>query len=127
MTKKRNIIKLLIIPVLLLVFASCEYNQLDEPVAAESASFATDIIPMFNQSCNMSGCHPAGGIPPDLSVENAYLALTLSGMVDTLDPESSLLYVRMIDTRKPMPPAGLLSDYEISLVLAWIKGGAKND
>ena len=75
----------------------------------------------------MSGCHDAGGIPPDLSPENAYKHLILLNQVDTANPESSILYQCMRDTRDPMPPEGLLSEYEINLVLQWIIEEAKNN
>ena len=104
---------------------SCEWTQLDEVQISENdtVSFANEIIPIFNNSCNMGGCHPANGISPDLSPENAYFNLDLLQMIDTVAPEESVLYKRMISTSDPMPPAGVL-DYDSKLILNWIKQGA---
>lgn len=89
----------------------------------DTVSFAADVIPIFNESCNMSGCHITGGISPNLTPENAYFDLTITGMIDVDDPEGSLLYTRMISTTKPMPPAGKLADGKLEIVLKWIQQG----
>jgi hypothetical protein len=89
-------------------------------------SFANDIIPIFNASCNTSGCHNAGGKAPDLSVTNAYKALT-NGYINAGDSQASELYQWMIGKRgMPMPTNGINKEYN-SLVLAWIKQGAQNN
>lgn len=125
---KKIILILTVVFSLALLLSSCEWEQL-EPIeeVPENISFTNDIMPIFDRSCNMGGCHPAGGIPPDLSPENAYLNLMSLQMVDTTNVEESILYVRMIDTRAPMPPEGLLSEYETLLVKTWIAEGAKNN
>ena len=123
---KRNLF-LLVFGVIISLF-SCEYEKLEfSDDLPQNVSLTEDVMPIFDRSCNMAGCHPANGIPPDLSPENAHTALTLGGMVDTLNPELSILYVRMIDTKDPMPPSGLLSNYEINVVLGWITEGAKDN
>jgi hypothetical protein len=92
-----------------------------------TVSFTQDIVPMFNKSCNTSGCHTAGGIKPDLTVVNAYTALTNGGYFNTTAAESSLLYQWMTGKKgTPMPTSGVNKDYN-ALVLAWIKQGAKNN
>ena len=90
-------------------------------------SFAADIIPIFNKSCNLSGCHNAGGIKPDLSANNAYNSLTVGNYYNTAAPETSELYLWMTGKKStPMPPSGINKDYN-ALVLAWIKQGALNN
>lgn len=90
-------------------------------------NFAVDIIPIFNSSCNTSGCHSTGGKSPDLTVANAFNSLTNGGYVNTGEPESSELYQWMIGKRgTPMPVSGINKDYN-ALVLAWIKQGAQNN
>jgi hypothetical protein len=90
-------------------------------------SFATDIIPIFNKSCNVSGCHNAGGIKPDLSVNNASTSLTVGNYFNTSAPESSTIYQWMSGKKgTPMPTSGVNKDYN-ALVLAWIKQGAQNN
>jgi hypothetical protein len=89
-------------------------------------SFANDIMPIFNASCNTSGCHSAGGKAPDLSGANAYKSLS-GGYINTNDAQASELYQWMIGKRGvPMPTNGTNKEYN-SLVLAWIKQGAQNN
>jgi hypothetical protein len=91
-----------------------------------TVSFANDIMPIFNASCNSSGCHSAGGKAPDLSGTNAYKSLT-NGYINAGDPQVSELYQWMIGKRGvPMPTNGINKEYN-SLVLAWIKQGAQNN
>lgn len=92
-----------------------------------SVSFSGDIIPIFNSSCNTSGCHSAGGKSPDLTTANAYTALTNGNFLNTADPASSELYNWMTGKRgTPMPVNGTNKDFN-ALVLAWIKQGAQNN
>lgn len=92
-----------------------------------TVSFAQDIIPIFNSSCNGSGCHNAGGVAPNLSSANAYLSLTAGTYLNTSDPQNSELYQWMTGKRSaPMPLSGPNKDYN-ALVLAWIKQGAQNN
>ncbi|HMT73060.1 MAG TPA: hypothetical protein PKA77_03265 [Chitinophagaceae bacterium] len=90
-------------------------------------SFTNDIIPIFNKSCNGSGCHSTGGISPDLSAANAFLSLSGGGYFNTTNPQNSDLYLWMTGKKgTPMPLSGSDKDYN-ALVLAWIKQGALNN
>ncbi len=90
-------------------------------------SFSNDVVPIFNKSCNISGCHSPGGKTPDLSIVNAYTSLSNGGYVNTSDPQSSILYLWMTGKKAtPMPIGGINKDYN-ALVLAWIKQGAQNN
>lgn len=90
-------------------------------------SFTGDILPIFNNSCNASGCHASGGIKPDLSAANSFIALTNGNYLNTTAAESSSLYQWMAGKKgTPMPTTGVNKDYN-ALVLAWIKQGAQNN
>jgi len=90
-------------------------------------SFTSDIVAIFNSSCNTSGCHSAGGKSPDLSVASSYLSLTNGGFINTSEPQASELYLWMTGKKgTPMPVGGINKDYN-ALVLAWIKQGAQNN
>jgi hypothetical protein len=90
-----------------------------------TVSFASDITPILNSSCNSSGCHNAGGVAPDLSAINAYTSLTNGGYLNTGAPQTSDLFLWMTGKKgTPMPTSGINKDYN-ALVLAWIKQGAK--
>jgi hypothetical protein len=92
-----------------------------------TVSFANDIIPIFNSSCNSSGCHIAGSKSPDLTVVNAYNSLLNGGFINKGEPQSSELYLWMTGKKgTPMPISGPNKDFN-ALVLAWIKQGALNN
>jgi hypothetical protein len=108
---------------------SCAYDQVvpEDPVITEPVSFQSDIIPIFNQACNMGGCHN-GTIPPDLRAANAFNALNSGGYINTSNPSGSELYLWMRGEggRLSMPPGGTNATYNAK-VLAWIEQGAKNN
>lgn len=83
-------------------------------------SFATDIIPVFNASCNMSGCHSAGHTVVDLSPENAYASLFAKGMIDLSTPENSKLYTKLLSGTHD----GRSTSAQQALILQWISEGA---
>jgi len=92
-----------------------------------AVSFSNDIIPIFNKSCNTSGCHNSGGIPPNLTAVVAFTSILVGNHTNTGNPASSTLYLWMAGKKGvPMPTSGINKDYN-SLVLAWIKQGAKNN
>jgi len=90
-------------------------------------SFSSDIVPIFDNSCSLSGCHNSGGKSPDLSAANAYNSLSVGNYYNTTSPESSMIYQWMTGKKStPMPIGGINKDYN-ALVLAWIKQGAQNN
>lgn len=92
-----------------------------------TVSFAGDILPIFNNSCSISGCHGAGGRAPDLSEANAFTSLANGGFINTTDPLTSELYLWMTGKKgTPMPISGVNKDYN-ALILAWLKQGANNN
>lgn len=120
--------KLLLI-LLLAGLGSCYYDEvikIEEPVAVGEVFFSSDIIPIFNQSCNISGCHN-GSVAPNLLPAGAYNALKNGNYINTGDPESSELYQWMKGNKTlPMPLTGTNATYNAK-VLAWIKQGALNN
>jgi len=122
----KRLVKVLI-PVMLIMtmLASCEYDSV-EPVEIDpdtEISFKDDIIPVFNESCNSSGCHATGDWAPDLTTENAYEALFAGDFIDTTNPENSDLYKAM--------NSGSMTTYstpgDTQLILTWIEQGADDN
>jgi hypothetical protein len=112
-----------------IILSACYKNRtvLIEPEVTRTVTFSKDIIPIFNTSCNMSGCHNAGGIVPDLSQQNAYNALINGNFIDKTTAEKSVLYLKMSGNKgTPMPVSGVNYDYA-AMILAWIKQGAENN
>lgn len=99
----------------------------DVPTITRTVTFSQDIIPIFNKSCNLSGCHSAGGQVPNLTSPAAYNALIIGNYVDKASPENSYIYLKMTGKKGPvMPPSGMNKDYN-ALMLAWIQQGALNN
>lgn len=97
------------------------------PEITRTVSFSNDIIPIFNKSCNLSGCHTKSGQVPDLTPANAFKSLTIGNYIDHNNAINSLLYLKLTGKKgTPMPVTGINKDYN-SLVIAWIKQGAKNN
>ncbi|KAF0202882.1 MAG: hypothetical protein FD170_1459 [Bacteroidetes bacterium] len=109
----------------LLVLAGCEYEVVepDRAPVTEEVLFSEKIIPIFNTSCNFSGCHSAGAVPPDLTPGGAYASLMDLNQIDTVNPANSILYKSMT--------TGSMKNYsnaaQAKLILAWITQGAKNN
>jgi hypothetical protein len=108
---------------------SCKKSVYIAPVLPDTISFRNHIIPIFNQYCNNPGCHsgsqPQGSL--DLSPALAYTQLFSKSMIDTLQPDHSLLYAQMNSSDKPMPPSGKLDTFYLEEVLRWIEQGAKDN
>ena len=124
--KRTNIINLLLLLVMVvLITNSCEYEYIQPEGAPipDVVSFSTDIIPIFNSSCNTGPCHSTGGESPDLTAANAYQSLFDNNLIDTAQPENSILYQEI--------SSGGMKSYSTSsnteLILTWIKQGAKNN
>ena len=92
-------------------------------------SFANDLIPIFNRSCNMSGCHSSGGQVPDLTVANAYRTIFEEDLIDVDNPGSREMMGWLTGAIKPAMPFGASSNPSNinALMLAWIKQGAQNN
>lgn len=124
-------LRLLACSVVAVILQSCYYDEVipvEEPVGdVGNVSFSADLIPIFNSSCNNTGCHSAGGQKPDLTAPNAYNSLINGGYINIAVPESSSLYLWMRgENGTPMPLSGPDATYNAK-VLAWIEQGALNN
>lgn len=129
--KRKNMNKLLlngiVIAAFIMMLGSCQYKSLVEPVIpppqpGDTISFSLKVAPIWSKlSC--TGCHP-GVKQPDLTAENAYNSITSLGLVDTANPESSIIYT------KPHPDGSHYDKYsaaQAAIVLGWIQEGARNN
>ena len=118
--------KLLIVAVALgLGMASCTYhtNDYDPLEVPEVVYFEADIIPIFEESCSIAGCHN-GTIPPDLRTDIAYPSLILGQyVVPGTAAEDNKLY-QVIDGGTMDAYA---SDLERAYIKKWIDDGALNN
>jgi len=115
---------------IILLLAGCYKDKTvipDETAVTKTVSFSKDIIPIFNKSCNTSGCHSSGGQTPNLTETNALNSLTVGNYFSKSAPESSIIYLKMTGKRgTPMPVSGVNKEYA-AVILAWIKQGANNN
>lgn len=111
---------------LMTLFSGCEYDYILTPPAppiTQEVKFSTDILPIFNGGCNVSGCHATGAWDPDLTSGNAFASLNSLGLIDTITPQNSTLYkVMSTGSMKAYSTPG-----DAALVLAWITQGAKQN
>lgn len=115
-------------------FYSCTYEKGEVKVECSlptTVSFNQDILPIFNANCSTPGCHTsaanAGSLNLESSIAYSQLLASGSGYVDTITPNFSVLYSKLISSSNPMPPTGKLDDCKIKLVLKWIEQKAKNN
>jgi hypothetical protein len=108
--------------ILFLAFTSgCYYDQVYIPEPEGEISFSADIQPFFDSNC--ASCHPDDS-PPDLQSGNAYNSLIAGGYINTADPASSIIYIKIA-------PGGSMETHSTTtgtaMVLKWIEQGAKNN
>ena len=112
----------LILPVICILVISlfaCEKYIIPTPEIPEGISYATQIQPIFDNSC--VGCHPSI-YEPDLTAEESYDELIDGGYVDTDDPESSELYTKLRESHNSRA-----TEAEKLTILQWITEGAQNN
>lgn len=128
MSKKHingGLFSLLLISILFV--SSCEYEFIEpeKVILPDVISFSEDIIPIFNNKCNTSGCHVAGFGVLDLSEENAYNDLFRKGLIDVDIPENSKIYMKLIASGGTH--VGRSNATDQGLILEWISKGAQNN
>ena len=130
MKKIFNVPVLIVIASLSVLLSSCEKKYYVAPEEEiKDVSFSNDMQPFFDASCNTAGCHD-GSFKPNLLANVSYNELingsTNSGdkYVDTDNPESSVLYQKII-------PGGSMEQHatptQRTMTLVWIQEGAKDN
>ena len=126
MNQRRKKIQVLAMFIFLVFLSACEYDYFtyDVTPAPDNVSFSGDIVPIFDKSCNMGGCHNGNGPSPDLTPAGAYDDLWAENLIDTVTPENSELYVKLVG---PGTHDGRSDPNQRNLILAWIEQGAKDN
>jgi len=86
-------------------------------------SFKTDLAPMFQTRCALSGCHVSGAHKPYLASDISYVQIVNAGYVNTSIPKESILYIMLNGEMKEYMPSA--SDRQ--KVYDWIRNGAPNN
>jgi len=123
---KNKGLSLLAILFLMAFFNACDYEFIQpKKIVVNDVSFKNAVVPIFNQKCNMSGCHTVGHFKVDLTPENAYNDLFAKNLINKVKPEESKIYVKLLSTSGIH--AGKTTPTEQSTILKWIQEGAKDN
>ncbi|MCR8558541.1 hypothetical protein KXD93_12870 [Mucilaginibacter sp. BJC16-A38] len=95
----------------------------DPNAAPIEYSYKTDIAPLLNTSCALSGCHVAGAQAPDLETAVSYNSLVNGGYVNTLVPKQSDLYIMINGNMEVHIPSAA----DRQKIYDWIRTGALNN
>ena len=109
---------LFILGLILICASSCEYNII-EPLVFEvpdGLSFTEDIKPFFEQKC--ASCH--ANVKPVLTDGNEYTNLMDGGYINTDEPASSEIYIKVNSGHGSDP----FTPEESAYLLKWIQEGA---
>lgn len=99
-----------------------QFNTLEVEVSGEGYEAVIDVM-----EGNCTNCHSPDGTASflDLTAEG-FCGTVLDGrLVVPGDASGSLLYQRITDAGSPMPPTGLMSDGNQTIVGDWIDAGAE--
>jgi len=126
---KRLIILFGLVLALGFYLSSC-YKDVILPEAAvdpdgppQPVSFKTDLAPLFNTSCAVSGCHVSGGHKPYLSTDLSYQQIVNGGFVNTAIPKASILYNQINGEMREHIPSAI----DRQRVYDWIRNGSPNN
>lgn len=125
MNAKRIVFSLSLLTVLIFVLFnnSCRHD----PVGIdkfEAVCFDTQIQPILQSSCGMSGCHGSGG-------EGGFSPSNYQSIMDIVQPGNaakSELYqvITSVNGGNMMPPNQPLTKEQRTLIMIWIEQGAKS-
>ena len=107
-----------------LSFSSCYYDKADKLYPSTfcdtaKMTYTSNIKPILTNNCLNQGCHTTAN--PNGSIELE----TYSGTQSSIAGDKLINALKYISGgSKNMPPAGKISDCEVSKVEAWIKRGA---
>lgn len=124
---QKNILPLVCIFFLLVCLSSCYEDvvtpESDPNAPPQAVSFSSDLVPIFEKNCAMSGCHGENSNKPTLTAEDAYAELISGGYVNTAVPDNSPIYTVV----KPGGSMPTLNPSDLQKLLDWIRNGAPNN
>jgi hypothetical protein len=91
----------------------------------KQVSFQTELAPMFNTSCAVSGCHVTGAHKPYLTPAVSYGEIVNGGYVNLANPKESKLYQMITGEMAQYMPDPVKTNTQ--KVYDWIRNGAPNN
>jgi hypothetical protein len=127
--KKSLIYLSMIVTLLVLSLTGC-YKDTLLPEAAvdpdgppQAVSYNTDLKPLLNTKCGLSGCHVSGAHKPYMTSDVSYQQIVNGGYVNLIVPKQSIIYTKLNgEMREYMPSAN-----DRQKVYDWIRNGAPNN
>jgi hypothetical protein len=114
---------------MVLVLAGC-YKDVNFPEFVadpdgppQAVSFKTDLAPIFNTRCALTGCHGPGGHKPTMTTDISYQQIVNGGFVNTTVPKESIIYKMINGEMKEFIPSAA----DRQKVYDWIRNGALNN
>ena len=98
-------------------------SAVDPDGPPQFVSYKTDLEPLFNAKCALSGCHVSGAYKPYLKTGESYLQITSGGFVNLLIPKESIFYKKINGEMKEYIPSAT----DRQKVYDWIRNGAPNN
>ena len=114
------LIALVLLPCLFLI-NSCKHDGITAD-QFKPICFTGEVLPIFQNSCAMTGCHDANG------GETGYVFTDYSSIMKSITPgnaSKSKAYQSITSTLKLMPPGNALPISKRTLIRLWIEQGAK--
>jgi hypothetical protein len=107
---------------LIIMVYSCKHSNVG-PVKTKNLCFQTDVLPLYQTHCALSGCHDA--ITRRLGVELDSYANIMKGIVPN-HPDSSHYYTIVALGAMPPPGSGKpkMTPGQIDTISTWINQGA---
>jgi hypothetical protein len=112
---KSNQVYILTITFIMVVVACSKNSATDTPVAATcdpNTSFSKTILPLFNSTCNTSGCHDG----PNAAALNNFQVV-----------HDNASQIRASISTGRMPKGKALAITDKNAIFCWIDNGAKNN
>jgi len=95
----------------------------------DSVYFIQQVLPIFQSSCAMSGCHDAATHKEGI-VLDSYANIISKGGIKVNNPTESKIYKVMVkngEERMPPSPAAPMTNTQLATISKWIGQGAKNN
>jgi hypothetical protein len=91
-----------------------------------NVSYYRQVLPLFEESCDYSGCHDDGTQAGGLSLTNYAGLFTVAGVLTPKDTVHSILVQRIqgIGPIMPPPPLSALNSNQIQGIKTWVMEGA---
>ena len=107
---------MLVLTCMILIVACSKNSTTDTPALTSNCdpntSFSKTILPLFNSTCNTSGCHDQNNAAPLNNFQVVH---------------DNAIQIRASVSSGRMPRGKILSVIEKTAILCWIDNGAKNN